>query len=573
MSGNIVPIQTVKSLYAETAINQTQMYNVFKGSSETTYKVFTTSSFSTSNFNFSCPPPNQTTIISKKVVAYVTFNINFVGTTSLGNNLLDGWGLTMAPRALPLSRSTQNLVVRINDGSFSIPLNDIVTGISRYGYDRYKSELTESPCYLDQSQNYDELINTVRNPLGSSFNSSEIGTDQRGGFVGCTILVNTPTNATLQLSIAEPMLISPFDYSGPLGSGFIGVQSLDVTYTLDNNLIACLLSKAVSDPAVFTSTSISIQGQPSLLFTYFTPQELTSIPRSSMYSYITCERYPTDYQTPINPGQSVTIASNNIQINSIPKRMYVYARLRNQDFNINKTDTFLRIENISVSFGNRSGLLASANSRQLYEISKRNGCDLSFNSWYGSYGSGSNRIISGVGSVLALCPSIDIGLTDLQCVGQLNNLQLQMTATFTNINPTTPIVATMYIVVLSEGVATISDGRTTTQIGIISANEALNSPVVAIEQASGEGGSFMTGLRNIISQVPGVVKKVLPAIKTGYDVAKLLGLGEGEGMDGEMDGEGRRRRHKKKGKGLVGGMDDDDGGELVTRSQLRQNLY
>ncbi len=60
------------------------------------------------------------------------------------------------------------------------------------------------------------------------------------------------------------------------------------------------------------------------------------------------------------------------------------------------------------------------------------------------------------------------------------------------------------------------------------------------------------------------MKSVLPAIQTGVNVAKLLGLGE-------MDGEGRKRRGRKKGRGIIGGA--DEGGELVTRSQLKNNLY
>ncbi len=164
------------------------------------------------------------------------------------------------------------------------------------------------------------------------------------------------------------------------------------------------------------------------------------------------------------------------------------------------------------------------------------------------------------------------------------NLQLQITARFTNIHPTDAITTSMYIVILSEGVCSILNGRMTTQVGIISHLETLNAPAGQVVHSTGEGGNFLTSVKNIIRAIPPLVSKVLPAIETGAKVGRLFGLGNEDGNEYEeagdeldmgenplMEGEGRRRRKagrpkKRKGRGLVGG-------ELVSRSQLRDNLY
>jgi hypothetical protein len=565
MASNLIPLEVVQERFSETGLHQKQYYGVFSGSSESTYKRFTTSSFSTSSISWNCPPPNQDVLVSRCVIQDISFDVSFTGTTTLGANLLDGWGLTMALRALPIARSTKNMNARINDGSFSLSTNDSLTAFCRYGYNSMKREISGSPCYLDQSQNYDELINTIKNPLGSAFNSFDDNFEQRGSY-SVQILTNTPTTATMRVRLFEPILLSPFHFLGKRETAFVGINSMDVTLTFDSNLPACLISKAPSDPAVFSNVSVTLTEQPALLFTYYSAQETMSIPREVAYPYVNVERYPTDYGGAVASGTTVQIASNNIQLNTIPRRIYVYARSTNNSLNINSTDTFLRIKDVNISFGNRSGLLASANAYQLYEVSKLAGCDLSWDQWYGTYNSGitGGRAVSGVGSVLCIDPGVSIGLDALSAPGILNNTQLQITCTFQNISPSNMNI-TMYVVVLNDGVINIVNGKLTTQIGILTSTEVLNasSNGVYIEHQQGEiSGGFLTQMGAVKSKVVPFLKKALPVIETGAKIGRLMGLGEG----------GRRRR-KTRGKGLIGGMDECDGGALVTRSELRDHVY
>ena len=58
------------------------------------------------------------------------------------------------------------------------------------------------------------------------------------------------------------------------------------------------------------------------------------------YPYYNVERYPTT-GTSILAGASQTINSANIQLNSVPHRMYILARKQNSDVTLNDTDTFL----------------------------------------------------------------------------------------------------------------------------------------------------------------------------------------------------------------------------------------
>jgi hypothetical protein len=217
-------------------------------------------------------------------------------------------------------------------------------------------------------------------------------------------------------------------------------------------------------------------------------------------------------------------------------------------------------------------------------MSLKNGCDMSWDEWYGSYNSGNNRSISGVGSVLAVRFGTDIGLDSITSAGVAQNNQILVNASFTNIN-NVPMNVTMYILTQEDGTWNITtSGNITSNVGLLLPSEILKSDVVAIEDNKDvKGGNFWSNVKSFISGIPDKIQKVAPFAKTIYEVGKqlaplapLVGLG----YDDEtgrltnqverigVEGSGGRRR-KKKG-GVIGG---DVGGELVTRSELRERAY
>ncbi len=164
---------------------------------------------------------------------------------------------------------------------------------------------------------------------------------------------------------------------------------------------------------------------PQLLFRYSTPNELQAIPQSLTYPYYVVDRYPYDFGATIAAGASSTLVSNNIQLKSIPERIYVVARNNNTTMLADPyhTDTFMAITGIRVNWNNYSGLLSNATQADLYRMSQKAGCSLSWQQWsgLGMYVSGSNTTqLAGPGSVLCICMGDDIGLSDTEAPGQNN---------------------------------------------------------------------------------------------------------------------------------------------------------
>lgn len=591
MSFSLNPMKTVRVIDPRLNFYDEREYGILTGGSQISWKPYTSTSFSNTSFNFSCPPPNPGICIDPRVYVNVPVRIDFTGTNpNVGANLLqDNFD---SFRAFPLSSVIQTLTVRINNSAASINLADVIHALTRYNTPHKIREFDYSltPCMLDYFQSYTTGQGSVRNPL-SSFRDNSWETT-RGSFPYVYVL-NTPTAATISANLTEPLFLSPllFGKGASDRNGFIGVQTFDVQMVLSNNL-SRMWSHDASSASIFTNITVTF-GQPSLLFTYITPKLLEPIPRSISYSYMIVDRYPTDNNTAVLTNSTFTYSSNNIQLQSIPRRMYLYARQRNSDQTFTSTDTYAALNSISINYNNYSGLLSSASPFDLYNISKKNGCNLSWPEWSGSsinlgvaglattnqigqsvsfndVGAPGAVVQPLVGSILCLDFAIDIGLDDIHAPGEIYNSQLQITATFTNINPNT-ITYTFYIVMISEGIWTIENLNSVPQIGILSKEDILNakaSPYINYSSADNiYGGDFLGKFKKFGNKIYRGIKDIAPyaidagkiAMQVAPYILPLLGLGEDQDCDGGV---------------MIGGkkMPKIKGSSLIARSQLRKRI-
>jgi hypothetical protein len=620
MSFALNELNTIRIVDPRVNFSSERSYAVLTGGSQISWKPFQSVSFSNSALNFSCPPPNPGICVDPKVYLSVPVLLQFSGiipivgnpphltqpSGTLLNNAFDAF------RAFPLSNIIQTLTVRLNNSAASINLADTITALLRYNTPHKIKEFDYSLCptMQDYYQNYqDQLIGGVRNPL-TQFGSNSWETT-RGAFP--YVSVNNPSitdgvtlnNASLQAVITEPLFLSPFLFGkGSCNhNGFIGIQTMDFQFVLGNNLQR-IWSHDLTSGVTFSSFNVQI-GQPALLFTYITPKLLEPIPRSLSYSYMVVDRYPTDANVSVAPNSAIPISSNNIQLNTIPRRVYIYARQRNADLTMSSTDTFFALNQININYNNVSGLLSSASAMDLYNISKKNGCNLSWPEWSGGVFSnaisiapptfnqqgvpvtfaavvpGSNPatpLPSGayptglVGSVLCLDLGVDIGLDDIHSPGEIMTSQLQVNANFTNINQLQAINPTMYLVVISEGIWTVENMNSISQIGVLSKQDIVEAHKKRGYNYSGldniYGGNILNTLKKYGRKIWHGIKVAAPYIKKGIDVAStvaklapLVGLGDDVDDYGGV-AVGGRRRYKRKARG----------GMLMSRDELQHRL-
>lgn len=583
-----------------TIVNDVQSFPVLQGGNKVSFKAFTSNSISSSSMQFSCPPPNGSTIINRNIRATIPVRLTMTGRLVASNgayvpasSLLNAG--SDAPRFMPLNGSLETLQVNINNTSVSQPQSDIIHALMRYDIcpELRRKEYSTTAAYPDCSFNYSDLIGSNKNPLGNYGNTPDGCAIPRGGLpfniVSNTAVVpstgnGTAASAVVDMVISESLLLSPL-FWGKLSQnrqGLYNVNSLDINLSfITGGMRMWSHSPFVSTDGTHTVNSIidSIsvqfngfnapsfsysQNYPQMLFEYISPNVLTkqrldpNLPVT--YNYHNVTRYPTDIGSITYGSAPTPVNSNNIQLSSIPERIFIYIRPNNATLQsrCDITDCYMSISNITIQWANQNTVLSTATQDQLYNICIKNGTSQDWTSFTGEgvyNGAFPPNTLSakygGVGSVICLSSAEQIQLDGDQAPGLNGQFQLQVTAYAQNKNSSglwDNLPLTMYIVCVSMGTFTVTNlGSAQQQEGVLSATDIIDAtemPSIAFDR--GErfgGGDFLSSLGSfaskvndflkeskLISTVAGIVPHPISTI--AGTVAKNLGYAEESVMNG-----------------------------------------
>ena len=558
MSLNVNPLKISAVRYPPTDINEYREYSILKGGSNFAIRVGTTTSFSNVNATFSLPPANPETIYDRHVYLKQPVTLTFNGTCPSGTNLL--LDQRDAFRAFPLSSCMSNLAVKINNTQNSVVLKDGIHAFMRYhnGDESRQIDYSMTPTMLDNVQNYSDGALSNRNVLGQyktdSFDFS------RGAFPYSSV-VQTPADASgnatsvVSATLTEPLFLSPLLFGRDQGPGLVGIQTFEVVVTWGD------LSRLWSHDASGNNiTSITVNlSQPTLLIQQIIPQDLQLIPKRSIYSYFELANYSNNYGRALNPNEFITTNGPNVQLGSIPRKVYIFAKKQNSGLTITDTDTFLSISSISINWNGKDGLLSSCSQQDLYNISKANGCDMSYADWIGKTQgltiSGPTNSYGLAGSVLCLNFGEQIGLESYQAPGLLGTFQFQVTNIgLTNVNSTKSIQPELWYWFVNEGTFNVMNNTSLSQIGVISKMDVLNSanaPIVSYKAAKHiHGANFLDDLKSVGRDVWSGVKSAIKEVKEPVkDIGEMYRSFQGRGDDSDEEGGvlvGGARMHRRK---------------------------
>jgi hypothetical protein len=436
-------------------------------------------------------PPSTTTIVDREIRVRCYFEITVDAPLELGTN--------DALRQFPIHSLCDVLTVQINGESVSDNVADKLHAMMCYGnnaIDRTNKN-TMSPLMPDAYQRYSDwsLYGSSKCPL-KNYGESSVE-DPRGGF---PVEMISPTK--FRVVLTESMLISPFlSGFGSLEEGFVNVNQMNISYRWKSNLSQILSHSSLG--GAITVVSATMYQPPELLTRYITPDLTQQIPAKQILPYHKTQDY-IKTMSPLAIDATTLVISDSIKLSQIPKRLYLFCRHSRNTSNQNTSDSFLAIERLNILWNNQSGLFSSSSQQTLYEMSKNNGCNLSWSQW-SKYR----------GSVLCISFGSDIGLLDSEapsCQGQWT-IQVQM-----NVKNTSGAIfdPEFYMIFMNEGTFSIAENFARASLGNLT-NEivlaSLQAPEVDYnEVANLQGGNFFTGFKSFIN-------KVARGIQKGADVA------------------------------------------------------
>jgi len=552
-------------------LQQERIFPVLKGGEQVLYKIYTTTSISSSSVTFHCPPPSSNLYVDRRIHLRMPVRVTI---PAIASGVNDGVYVLaqnkFAIRSFPLQKAMETIQMTLNNQSMSINIGDMISALECYNTCNKLRAIDYSKCAsypVNQAQSFYQILSSERSGMTNP-GSVQAGMPGKG----CPWKLYSSSNAItagndtevqyVDFVSCEPLFLSPLYWGADSGNdaGFYGLKTMDFTFNFNGNsanrmiaIDAVGLYSTDDEAARALTLACSVDFQPAsfswsesvpaLLFQYITPQLVdrgNAMQQVLNYPYFNIERYPTDETTIVkNLGNSITINSTNVQLNSIPTKLYVFCRANNTQMQKNPyaPDAFYRLSQsagsaLTLQWGNRSGLLASASKQQLYDICVRAGCTLSYADWSGVAQQSAivaaagqltaSTVFYGTGSVIAIDP-IDLGLDSISAPGKLDQITLQVSATWENPSKVTSN-CTMYVVAVSAGIFTLFNGQASCLIGVLNSTDILNSHAQSeskmlnyFDTKEIYGGGFLNDLKSNLRHLR---SKKVAAVEGGSRVSR-----------------------------------------------------
>lgn len=552
-------------------------YAVRSGASQATYQQFPTTSASNSALIFNIQVPSENVIIGRDVLINTGLTITIAcADVTVGETAWE-YGATDAFQAMPLNSLFSTATAQINNTTVSINTQDVLPALMRMNNSRELYRYNSmTPVLPDQA--YARFIDAVganNNPLADYANASyDLDQVPRGAFpVSYTVkrfvsgvftddsLISTSkTTNTWEIVVSavvcEPIVLSPFIFGDPEYNcqGFLGINNMTFTFNIDstckrlwstaNSNITSVSLGSSANPNGFNYTQGAEGGaqfqtppsSPQMLFKFLSSQPSDLIATKNIVPYMDFPRYLTSSSNAsiVNAGATTRLTSSNIQINQIPDLFIINVRKPMSTQTVEDSNSFFKINNISINLNNQSGLLSSATAYDLWRISVRNGSTQSWAEFSGQASVGGESKGT-TGSLLILNPAYDLSLPDFISNGSLGNYNFQFQIGVTNQigqNVTPEIVtitANSGIFTTQQGVSSIYTGILTKEMVLDAKSKQQASAVMSAEVSRKVGGSMFN-----LGNIGRIASRLRDAQRVGKDLKNAFdGV---RGMGGAMSG-------------------------------------
>jgi len=562
-------------------------YAVRSGGSNVSTVVYIAQSHSVNSMSFAIQCPSQNVVVDRRVLWTSTVVLKMVGIPQDGEKLIqNGYSGALAP--FPLHSLCQTQQCQINSNTISVNTRDVLYPLLKL-HDR--KSITDynsmTPIMLDGAyQRYSDGYLTataynvglttpsVNNPLADYLFTTDPSYPPRGAFyidaVGSVYDANTNTVSAEQVvgngvdtrtsyisfTVSEPLIaLSPFTFNSSCQGGLYGISNLTFTFNLDSstNCRAYRDSGITNVLGSALSCQVMAYSNPSLTLNYITPQ--STIPRNPkcILPYYEVPRYIQPCPA-IASGTSQTVTMSNIQLNSIPDSLIIFARKPIASQTCKDSDFFLCPRSINLNFNNNSGLLSGVPARTLYNMTKKNGLDVPWGQFWGRQNQYSPATdewgdvpTGGSPLVLNFGTDLELGTSGLAS-GSIGNFNLQFNIELYN-QTADEISPELVLITVNSGIFTTYNGQSSIFTAILNRSDVLDTmqtaPIGQQDVRRLVGSGFMDNLRALGSDVWRGIKTAAPFLapigkqllkqsgnkyaSTGADVLGALGYGGDSG--------------------------------------------
>lgn len=477
---------------------------IYNGALRISDKVETAQSADVNRANWSFSPSNSNTLVDRSF--QITMRVRV--TSGVGGEKLFVSGTPQfSPTSHPIATVTTSCELKINGTSIVTQPSEYVKALLKYtpeDQDNMADSLTpnQQDQFLDFADWKDPLIGgDLRNVLTTYGNNPYVVS--RGGFSPVLKDVN---NEWAEYIFTENIHVSPLLHGQSEGQAMYNVTTLDLTLAFNENLNR-MFSVDSTEGTAPTSLIVTLVGLPFLQMTYLDPNASQEMAMKD--TQVLPYSHPLQNVTQVNnlaSGASLKVVTNNFTIGSVPSALYCFARRSRTQSTFTETESYARIERLSVRWNNETSLLNSKDAQALYRMCVQNG---SRQSW--------KQFNQFVGSVVKVDFSKDIGLKLDETIGSAGNYQIQVECDIVNQHPTEARDFEFYVIYILEGQLFITVGGSSyTSLGGIRSDQVIGDHKAELNQkdatlhAGSFFGDFKKGFNSVVHFAEGAVKTLAP---------------------------------------------------------------
>jgi hypothetical protein len=391
MSSQIQPVLVVDDALL---ISDSIGYAVAKSGKNISTQKYIATSASANSHVYSVVVPSTSVVVDRSILWHCKTTLTITGTPAAGEQLVT-YGVLDALAPMPLHQAVNNMQCQINNASVSVTTNQILDPLLRaMGRNDLSAINNTAPCYLDNVGSYSQLNLAGKalgpnnnNPLGGYNNAIDPDYQPRGSYV-VGIAGNavgdgaTSQIVTIVFESTENIVLSPFLYGDvePFSQpGLHGITNMNFTMSMDATAARMFrwYDKTVGGNKKITNVSYD-QNECYLECRFYTPPASVMLPAIGVTPYQQFINYTTQSTTAVPTATKGDIVTSNIQLSSIPDKMFLFVRDAFGNLKNNRADSYGTITNVSVNFSNQTGLLSGTTAQDLWKFSKQSGSNQSW---------------------------------------------------------------------------------------------------------------------------------------------------------------------------------------------------
>lgn len=464
---------------------------------------YKTNSNSNSTTLFNVNVPSENTLVDRNLRINGTIHLTLEIKTD-GEIAQDTF--TVVPAAFPLNQALQSASLTLNNSKVSVQSADILNVITKQYEQRFLSKhIQTTPSYVDKYFGVatDAMNGVHTSGWGCGIENAEKDSDTTGrGDSDLTLAFYTADGALvpageqlaagttfyvqLELNVSEPILGMPTLEFKEDEASFMGINSLELVlqYNDFKNVFNCkldIVQSVIAGSKYGAATDLFLTDDTKLMTRQMSlhPSQYAKLNTKSVLPFDEFIAYKSSIDLPAD-GQAISqVSTQVISMRQVPDKIYVLIRPQYRaQKQIWSNNLMFPITSVNIVFNNKAGLLSEMTQKELYQMSRRNGSQQSWNEFRGKVRDGNRNLFTSLGSIVVIDPVRDLGLDDILSSGSLGQFGFQAMVSADEIyNISNSEVGSMELVVIASygGTMITQQGSSMTMSGLLTKSSVLEA--------------------------------------------------------------------------------------------------